>query len=237
MITNRTIKYCARLIGLLVTTFSLSTLAAEWNINEFKVDQEKLLNQEIQTFEKNFKQDPKQEGETKGVLGVFLIKAPYDVVWKVISDWEAQSEFVPGLDYFKVKHLFEGGNNNNWHSLVEGMLDIPFVSFRYTLDATFNKADGTMIWKMLSADDIKRYKAQGIPVQLSDEDRLKNIEGYGQIKAFDETRTVYYYAPIIEVSIPIPGFVEDMISKVSLSRYLHAIQEEAEKQYKQQKKQ
>lgn len=233
---NRTIKNHAHLIGLLLITLSFTATGAEWDINEFKIDQKKLLDQDIQTFEKNFKQDPNQEGETRGVLGVFLIKAPYDVVWKVISGWEAQSEFVPGLDYFKVKHLFEGGDSSNWHSLVEGKLDIPFVSFRYTLDAIFNKTEGTMIWKMLTADDIKHYKSQNIPVQLSDEDRLKNIEGFGQIKAFDDKQTIYYYAPIIEVSIPIPGFVEDMISKVSLSRYLHAIQEEAEKQYKKQQK-
>lgn len=212
---------------------SLSTIAvgAEWNVDEFEINEKKLKKGEIQTFEKTFANPDQAEGETKGIMGVMLINAPYDVVWEVISDWEAQGDFVPGLEYFKVKHVFPNATPNNWHSLVEGKLDIPFVSFRYTLDAQFDKGDGTMIWNLLSADDIQRYQTEKVDVRSSDEDRLKNIEGFGKIKPLTDIQTIYYYAPIVEVSVPIPGFVEDIISKVSLSRYLDAIKEQAEESH------
>lgn len=203
--------------------------SAQWNIEEFTIDDTKLKKQEIQTFEKNFENPDK--GQVKGIMGVLLINAPYDVVWDVISNWEAQSDFVPGLEYFKVKHVFPGSTPTQWHSLVEGQLDIPFVSFRYTLDAQFDKNNGTMIWNMLKPEDIKKYQEQNVDVRKSDEDRLKNIEGFGQIRSLNDWQTVYYYAPIVEVSAPIPGFVEDIISKISLSKYLESIKEKAEKDY------
>lgn len=219
-----TLLCCAGFVG--------SAVGADWNIEEFEINQEELKDYEIQTFEKEFKNKHGGEGVTKGIMGVLLIDAPYDIVWSVISDWEAQGEFVPGLEYFKVRHVFPNATDSQWHSLVEGQLDIPFVSFRYTLDAQFNKSDGTMIWNLLSAQDIEGYKKQNIGVKNSDEDRLRNIEGFGQIKAYNKLQTIYYYAPIVEVSAPIPGFVEDIISKVSLSQYLAAIKEQSEKLHK-----
>ncbi|MDX1695980.1 MAG: SRPBCC family protein [Ketobacteraceae bacterium] len=203
---------------------------ATWDVDEFDVNEKKLRQQEIQTFEKTFA--TKGEGETRGIMGVMLINAPYDVVWEVISDWEAQGEFVPGLEYFKVKHVFSGATDEEWRSLVEGQLDIPFVSFRYTLDARFDKDAGTMRWTMLDKEDIKDYKARDIDVRESDEDSLKNIEGFGRIKSYNDIQTVYYYAPVVEVSAPIPGFVEDIISRISLSRYLEAIRDKAEKDHR-----
>ena len=204
--------------------------AAQWDINEFDINEKKLRKQEIQTFEKTFEHPG--EGETRGIMGVMLIDAPYDVVWEVISNWEAQGDFVPGLEYFKVKHIFPDGTQTEWRSLVEGKLDIPFVSFRYTLDAQFDKTAGTMVWNMLDQEDIEQFRKDDIDVRKSDEDSLKNIEGFGQIKAYNDIQTIYYYAPIVEVSAPIPGFVEDIISRVSLSRYLEAIKSRAEEDHR-----
>lgn len=217
-------RYCT--LFLLLTVSAVSQ-AASWNISDYTLDQEVLLDEDIQKFEKDFSEG-KEEGEKKGVMGVLLINAPYEKVWGVISNWEKQGDFVPGVEYFKVKHVFPNGNEKKWRSLVEGKLDIPFVSFSYTLDANFDKNTGKMDWAMLSADDIKSYKEQKIDVRVTDEDRLKNVEGFGQIKAFDEKRTIYYYAPIVETSISIPGFVERAITNISLSKYLNAIKDEAE---------
>ena len=203
--------------------------AAEWNINEITPDRKTLAREEIQTFEKTFSHQ--DEGETKGVMGVLLINAPYDIVWDVISDWEAQGDFVPGLEYFKVRHLFPGGTESTWHSLVEGQLDIPFVDFRYTLDARFDKDKGTMNWNLLQAQDIERFRQEQVDVRITDEKSLKNIEGFGQIEAYNDYQTIYYYAPIVEVNAQVPGFVEDIISKVSLNRYLHAIKARAETEH------
>lgn len=222
-------------LGVLLTSFVASCLnaayAAEWKIEDCALDKEILAEGEVQTCEKIFT-TPGEEGQKKGVMGILLINAPYNAVWKVISNWEAQSEFVPGLEYFKVKHQFPGGNKTTWHSLVEGKLDIPFVAFRYTLDARFDKRVGKMSWRMLSADDIKRYQAQKIPVQASDEERLKNVEGFAQITAYDDKRTVYYYAPVVETTVPVPGFIQSAITSVSLNDYLDAIKKKAESSVK-----
>lgn len=217
-------------LALGLSALTVSSWAAEWRIEDCQIDAKELLSEEVQTCEKTF--SVKGEGEKKGVMGVLLINAPYNTVWKVISDWEAQSRFVPGLEYFKVRHRFPGGDEDSWHSLVEGKLDIPFVAFRYTLDARFDKRIGKMSWQMLSADDIKRYQSEKIPVQLSDEDRLKNVEGFGQIVAHDDKHTVYYYAPVVETTIPVPDFIQSAIMSVSLNDYLQAIKETSEKRAK-----
>lgn len=212
---------------LLAVSLTGSVYAAEWKIEDCHIDKDLLVAGDVQTCEKTFAGSA-GEGQTKGVMGVLLIDAPYNTVWKVISDWEAQSAFVPGLEYFKVRHQFPGGSKTSWHSLVEGKLDIPFVAFRYTLDARFDKRVGKMSWNMLSADDIKRYQAQQIPVKLSDEARLKNVEGFAQITAYDDKRTVYYYAPVVETSVPVPQFIQSAITSVSLNDYLESIKDTAE---------
>lgn len=203
----------------------------EWRIEDCKIDETLLKRGEVQTCEKSFHVDG-EKGEKKGVMGVLLIDAPYNTVWKVISDWEAQSRFVPGLEYFKVRHRFAGGDNTTWHSLVEGKLDIPFVAFRYTLDARFDKRVGKMTWQMLSPDEIRRYQSEKIPVQLSDEDRLKNVEGFAQITALDDQHTIYYYAPVVETSIAVPDFIHSAIMSVSLNDYLASIKAASEKRAK-----
>ncbi len=229
--TQKPNKYNSQVIHFL-TSFLLCMVcipvnAATWNVEDYTLDQEDLLDGDIQTFEKDFSSGEK-EGEKKGVMGVILIKAPYEKVWEVISDWEKQSDFVPGVEYFKVKHVFPGGDEKSWRSIVEGKLDIPFISLSYTLDTNFDRAAGTMIWNMLSQEDIRKYKAQKIDVNIADEDRLRNVEGFGKIKTYNEKSTIYYYAPIVETSVSLPGFVESAITNVSLSKYLHAIKERAE---------
>lgn len=218
-------------LGVLLACALIPAYAAEWRIEDCKIDDRLLLEGEVQTCEKTFTLVGDQ-GEKKGVIGVLLINAPYNTVWNVISNWEAQSKFVPGLEYFKVRHRFPGGDEASWHSLVEGKLDIPFVAFRYTLDARFDKRMGKMTWQMLTPDDIKRFQSEKIPVQLSDEDRLKNVEGFAQITAYDDKRTIYYYAPVVETSIPVPDFIQSAIMSVSLNDYLEAIKEAAEKRVK-----
>ena len=145
-----------------LVSFSTVAVGAQWNVDEFKINEKKLQRGEIQTFEKTFSNSDQGEGETMGVMGVILINAPYDLVWGVISDWEAQGDFVPGLEYFKTKHVFPNATPSNWHSLIEGKLDIPFVSFRYTLDAQFDKDKGTMVWDLLNADEIQRYQQEKV---------------------------------------------------------------------------
>lgn len=215
------------LVSIFISFMGITVNAATWNTEDYTLDQGDLLDGDIQTFEKDFSSGEK-EGEKKGVMGVILIKAPYEKVWSVISDWEKQGDFVPGVEYFKVKHTFSGGSNKAWRSIVEGKLDIPFISLSYTLDTNFDKAEGTMIWNMLSLEDIKAYQAKNIDVNIADEDRLKNVEGFGKIKAYDENSTIYYYAPIVETSVSLPGFVESAITNVSLSKYLVAIKERSE---------
>lgn len=216
--------------GLILAGWWSSTMAADWNIDDCKIDDKLLVAGDVQTCEKSF--GVPGLGQKKGVMGVLLINAPYNTVWKVISDWEAQSQFVPGLKYFKIKHLFPGGDESSWHSLVEGKLDIPFVACRYTLDAHFDQRVGKMSWQMLNAEDIKRFQSEHIAVEMPDEDRLKNVEGFAQITAYDDKRTVYYYAPVVETSVPVPDFIQSAIMSVSLNDYLAAIKEAAEKRVK-----
>ena len=213
----------------LVMAGSTALQAAEdaWRLDDCPLDEALLKAGKLQVCEKSFTQ-PGGEGQKKGVMGVILIKAPYKRVWRVISDWPAQAAFVPGLDYFKVRHVFPGGDKSHWHALMEGKLDIPFAAFTYTVDAQFDRRIGRMTWKMLSPDDIRRYQAEKIPVVLTDEDRLRNVEGMGQIVARDDGSTLYYYAPVIETTVPVPGFIQSAILSVSLNDYMDAIRQRAE---------
>jgi hypothetical protein len=216
-------------IALLLPCASWSVEAAEesWTLDDCPLDMAVLQAGKMQVCEKSF-DVADGEGQKKGVMGVILIKAPYKRVWRVISDWPAQADFVPGLEYFKVRHVFPGGDKSHWHALIEGKLDIPFAAFTYTVDAQFDRRVGKMTWKMLTPTDIRRYQAEKIPVVLTDEERLRNVEGLGQIVARDDGSTVYYYAPVIETTVPVPAFIESAILSVSLNDYMEAIRQRAE---------
>ena len=62
---------------------------------------------------------------------------------------------------------------------------------------------------------------------------IQSIEGFEYLEPYDNgKKTIYYYAPVVEVSIPVPSFLEQSISESSLPDYVLAIKARAESRKK-----
>ncbi len=170
------------------------------------------------------------EGARKRVVGVVLVDAPPDIVWKVLLDWESMPEFVPNLKSYTIVHQFpDPANPENTQKLIAGKIKVLFFTIGYTMDVLFDPANFRQEWRLVSDEDAAAYRENGIQA-VDPVFGLKSVEGFEYIEPFDNGgKTLYYYSPVIESSIPVPGFIERAMAKSSLRGYMKGIKEKAER--------
>lgn len=157
-----------------------------------------------------------QEGEIARVAGAILIQKPIQEVWKCILDWERMPQYVDTLDYYTVLAKI---NRNT--SIIEGQIHVAFLKFNYTLLVSNDERNYYQKWQLISENDIVQYNIQKNIKSAST--GIKNIEGYQYCIPLDDNNTIVYYAPVVEVSVPVPGFVENNLTQKSIKDYLYGI--------------
>jgi hypothetical protein len=214
--------------GIFALAFILIVSAAESGSQEanklkHQLDEDKLLSGGIQVFEDEY--DVRGQGKKKRVVGVQIINAPAEKVWKAISDWEGQAEYVPGLEYNKPIHTFQprGFKDKTGNLLFEEQIRVLYLTITYTLNARFDKANYRIEWNLVTDEQAEAYNREDIPVKKSTRG-LKNIEGFEYVEPYgDGSRTIHCYAPVVEVSIPLPEFVDRILSRNTLKGYMEGI--------------
>jgi len=189
----------------------------------YQLDEQKLWAGGIQVFEQDYHTEG--EGIKKRVVGVMILKAPPEKVWRGLENWDAMGPFVPGLEYNKTIQVLEplGNKNKIGNSLIEGQLKVLGLGINYTLDVKFDRANYRQDWSLVSDDQVERYNQKKIPVKKASRG-LKNIEGFEYIEPYgDGSSTIYYYAPIVETSIPLPGVLQRALEKTTLNGYMQGI--------------
>lgn len=220
------------IFSIILMVLAVSAYGAEPLKIRFNIDKAKLESGNLQVFEENYVVDGK--GQKKRAVGVILINAPPAKVWDVLEKWDVMGKFVPGLSYYKTIHVIKPiGKGEIGESLIEGKLSFP--SIMYTLDVKFDEANLRQDWRMITEKEIAFYNEKQEVVKKNS-GMLKNIEGYEYIEPYNNgLQTVYTYAPIIETSVPVPGFMEKALSKNTLSGYVKAIKKRVESDNEQKK--
>jgi hypothetical protein len=220
------------IFSIIFMVIAVSAYGAEPQKIKFNIDKAKLESGNLQVFEENYVVDGK--GQKKRAVGVILINAPPAKVWDVLEKWDVMGKFVPGLSYYKTIHVIKPiGKGEIGESLIEGKLSFP--SIMYTLDVKFDEANLRQDWRMITEKEIAFYNEKQEVVKKNS-GMLKNIEGYEYIEPYNNgLQTVYTYAPIIETSVPVPGFMEKALSKNTLSGYVKAIKKRVESDNEQKK--
>ncbi|HOM10317.1 MAG TPA: hypothetical protein PLV81_09230 [Spirochaetota bacterium] len=157
-----------------------------------------------------------QEGEIARVAGAILIQKPIQEVWKCILDWERMPQYVDTLDYYTVLAKI-----NHKTSIIGGQIHVAFLKFNYTLLVSNDERNYYQKWQLISENDIVQYNIQKNIKPAST--GIKNIEGYQYCIPLDDNNTIVYYAPVVEVSVPVPGFVENNLTQKSIKDYLYGI--------------
>lgn len=201
---------------------------------DIDLDQEKLARGKIQIITQKLHVEGK--GKKKRVVGAVIIDAEVSKVWKVLEDWDAMGNYVSSLEYYKTVKTFKPSknvgalaeNDDVWESLIEGCLKVAFVTIRYTLKVTFDKKNMRQDWRLVTDQEADDYHKKKIAVKKSSAS-LKNIEGFEYIEPYGNgDQTLYVYAPIVEVSGPVPGWIERKIAKTSLKEYIRAVKNKAQ---------
>ncbi|MCD6570946.1 MAG: hypothetical protein J7L53_09615 [Deltaproteobacteria bacterium] len=209
-------------LGLSICVYGQEPTKIDITLNKAELEAGKL-----QVFVKDYYIEGK--GEKKRVIGAILIDAPPAKVWDVLDDWDSMGDFVPSLEHYKTIHVVEPSEEGiSKETLIEGKLKIPLFEVVYTLDVKFDKANLRQDWRLVTKKEAAAYKERGINIRYPSAG-LKNIEGFEYIEPYDNGRkTIYYYAPVVESSIPLPGFAERAITKSTLPDYMDAIKKRVE---------
>jgi len=181
----------------------------------------------LQTF--TYKYPLADGGTGERVIGVLLINAPPAMVWMALEDWEAMSEFVPDFEYYKTVYVEPStSNSSRTMAYIEGKLKIAFFSILYNLRVVFDKQHLWQKWDLVDEAEEKELKAKGVNLSPSSS-FLRSVRGFEYIEPYgDGSRTVYYYAPVVEVSMPVPGWIERRIAKSSLTEYMEGLKKKVE---------
>ncbi|MFH1886763.1 MAG: SRPBCC family protein [Pseudomonadota bacterium] len=173
---------------------------------------------------------PGGEGTRKRVVGVVLVDAPPDIVWNVLLDWETMHEFVPNLKSYKVVHEFPApGNPGDLRKIIAGKIKVLFFTIGYSMDVLFDPENMRQEWRLVPDEEAEAYRDNGISA-TDPVFGLKSVEGFEYLEPFEGgKKTLYYYAPVIESSIPVPGFIERAMAKSSLRGYMKGVKEKAER--------
>lgn len=205
----------------------ISTLAFGQEKLNLKIDQKTLEAGKLQTFTYEYK--GQGEGVKKRGVGVILINAPPAVVWDYLTKWDTMGEFVPGLEYYKtvlpLRPIAKGGVGESY---IEGKLTFPVLTVKYTLDVRFDEPNLRQDWRLITQEEADACLKKSIKLTRST-GGLKNIEGYEYIEPYaDGAKTVYYYAPIVETSVPVPAFAERFMAKSTLPGYMESVKKRVE---------
>lgn len=161
-------------------------------------------------------------GQIARVVGIILINKNIDAVWKSITDWEAMPNYVDSLDYY---HIISKIKQNV--SVIEGQIHVAFIKLRYTLLVANHKDEYYQSWRLINEQDIQQYNLKSIVKTNSS--GIQNIEGYQYCIPYDDDSTILYYAPVVSVSVPVPGFIEYTLTNKSIKDYLYGIKSYVEK--------
>jgi len=218
------------IIIILSLLFCISYLyASNVPVIDVQIDQKKLANGDLQTFVETL--ETKGDGGKKRVIGILLINATQKEVWNIIKNWDAYGEFVPGLKYYKTLYKKTIPDKpGSFQSYIEGYIKIPvpFIRKTYTLDVNFDRHNYLINWQLVGNNQIEELKKQGLTPSRSSR-VLQNIEGFSYLKPFENgKKTVIYYAPVVEISIPVPQRVERFLSGTIMKGFMEAIKNRAE---------
>jgi len=221
------IIFCRTLLAAMLLFSTYPVMASQIEKLNVPFDTRRLEQGELQVFTHAYPLE--KGGHGKRVVGVMLINAPPDKVWKVLEDWESMGGYLPSLEYYKTIHVAHPVTDKQaGESYIEGRIRVAFLSFDYTMRVILDKAGLWQRWELVDDKTLADLKAKGVQVNPPS-DSLADIRGFEYIEPYgDGSRTIYYYAPIVEVSMPVPDWVERKLSKSSLNEYMEGIKKKVE---------
>jgi hypothetical protein len=215
------------LILLFVILLSGTAYAAEIKIPGVVIDRKKLLNYELQVFEKSLPSN--DDSNHKRVVGIILIDAPPKEVWKVLKDWKLMGELVSDVEYYKIiaelKPIKKGLIGQ---AFIECSVSLPLFDFQYTLDVLFDESRFRQDWRLIKPEEARIYNMIGFNVK-EPTDTIKGIEGFMVAEPFQKgKKTIYKFTSTVRFSTILPAFVENYVIEKALTEHMEGVKKRVE---------
>jgi hypothetical protein len=193
-----------------------------------EIDLAKVSTGQVQSYIVKFK--TKEGGEKGRAVGVILIDAPYTKVREILGDWASMPEYVPNLKYYKVKYTYpqdELPDGVIRRRLIEGKIGISFLTAVYPVDVQLREDNRTEGWKLIKKEEAAQWKNKGVDLAPPFWG-IKDIGGLGYLESTEDGRTIYYYSPVIETTVPVPNVILSTVMKLTLPGYMEGVKKRVE---------
>jgi ribosome-associated toxin RatA of RatAB toxin-antitoxin module len=134
----------------------------------------------------------------------FLVKARPEEVWKVLTDYDNYTKFMPSMEEFKVK------TRTDKFSIVHVKLESPpLIDISYDLRRVYDKDNWTIKFKKIDG-------------------KIKDIEGGWKIEEYKGIYSKLTYTSRIDFGIPVPKFILDNLSRNGLHKLAENVRKRIE---------
>lgn len=149
-----------------------------------------------------------------GGVAARLVRAPVDVVWKHVLDYDRYVDFMPYVTGSSADRRYRDGDHVDYECSME--LTTKGIVTRYTVRNHFHGDDGWMTFRMLPAG--------GNP--------LSEATGYWRVEPWDAdpTRTLVAYRIDIDTAWYVPGFLKRKAADRGLPTVARLIAKRAEQE-------
>ncbi|GIW21602.1 MAG: hypothetical protein KatS3mg068_0609 [Candidatus Sericytochromatia bacterium] len=134
----------------------------------------------------------------------FLVKAKPEEVWKVLTDYDNYTKFMPAMEEFKVK------TRTDKFSIVHVKLESPpLIDISYDLRRVYDKENWTINFKKIDG-------------------KIKDIEGGWKLEKYKDIYTKLTYRSRIDFGLPVPKFILDNLSRNGLYKLADNVRKRVE---------
>jgi hypothetical protein len=142
--------------------------------------------------------DARSDAATQAARGFVIFEQPVSRVFMLLSQTSRQMEYRPELEAIEMLESFEGG------SVDEHRMKIMFVDIRYHLRNRVDAPSRRIEWELASGF----------------ENDLERVEGFWELYALGDARTLGVFGTIVEVGSGMPSFLQDYVTRKNLPRTL-----------------
>lgn len=152
-----------------------------------------------------------RRGEALEVTCRATVRAPRDLIWRTLTDYNRLTEFVPGM--LKSRVLEARGSV----SVVEQQGEARFLFFTWPIDVTVTTTDRP-------PDLIEMRLLRG---------NLKRLEGAYRIEELDDGRFRLHWHGLIEPAEPMPPLIGELLMRANIANQFEGMVQEIERRERQ----
>ena len=135
------------------------------------------------------------------------LRAPHELIWQTLTDYNRLSEFIPGMHKSRVLEV------RGLTSIVEQIGEVRFLVFTFPIEVTV--ASTARPPDLLEVQVLKGS--------------LKRLDGAYRFEALEDGRTILHWRGLIEPDAPMPPLIGELLMRASITDQFQGMVDEIER--------